>query len=47
MLKLSPDVGGLGRRVGSLDITLKGDLLKTAPSKFGPNWPSSFRGEDF
>ena len=41
------DVGGLGWRMGSLDTILKGDHLRTILSKFGPNSPISFRGEDF
>ena len=36
----------LGWRVGSSDTILKGDHLRTIPSKFGSNWPSSFREED-
>ena len=44
---MSADVGCLGWRVGSSDTILKGDLLRTIPTKFGPNRPSSFRGEDF
>ena len=44
---MSADVGCLGWRVGSSDTILKGDHLRTIPSKFGPNMPSSFRGEDF
>ena len=32
---------------GSSDIILKGHHLRTIPTKFGPNWPSRFRGEDF
>ena len=43
---MSVDGGHLGWRVGSLNIILKGDHLKTNPPKFGPNRPSSFR-EDF
>ena len=39
--------GHLGWRAGSSDTILKGDHLRTIPSKFGPNWPSSFRQEDF
>ena len=37
---MSVDVGGLGWRMGSLDIILKGDHLRTIPAKFGPYWPS-------
>ena len=39
--------GHLGWRVGSSDTILKVDHLRTIPSKFGPNWSSSFRGKDF
>ena len=48
MLKLClADGGHLGWRAGSSDTILKGDHLRTIPSKFGPNWLSGFRGEDF
>ena len=40
---MSADVGSPGWRVGSLDTSLKGDHLRTIPSKFGPIWLSSFR----
>ena len=40
-------LGNLGWRVGSSDIILNGDQLRTIPLKFGPNWLSSFREEDF
>ena len=40
------DVEGLGWWASSLDSNLKGHL-RTIPTKFGPNWPSSFKGEDF
>ena len=33
--------------VGSSGTILKGDHLRTIPTKFGPNWPRSFREEDF
>ena len=42
---MSADIDCLGWQMGSLDIILKRDQ-RTIPSKFGPNWPSSFR-EDF
>ena len=32
---------------GSLDITFKGNPLRMIQAKFGLNWPSGFRGEDF
>jgi hypothetical protein len=32
---------------GSSDITFKGNPLKMIQAKFGLNWPSGFRGEDF
>ena len=38
--------GHLGWRAGSSDTILKGDHPRTIPAKFGPNWPSGFRGED-
>ena len=44
---MSADVGGLGWQVQSLDTILKGDHLRTIPSKFGPNWLSSFREKIF
>ena len=44
---MSANVGRLGWWVGSSDTILKRDQLRTIPSKFGPNWPSSFRGDDF
>ena len=44
---MSVDVGCLGWQAGSSDIILKGDLLRSIPLKFGPNWPSSFREEVF
>ena len=40
------DGGHLGWRAGSSDTILKGDHPRTIPAKFGPNWPSGFRGED-
>ena len=44
---MSADGGHLGLTSGPTDIILKGDHPRTIPSKFGPNWPSSFREEDF
>ena len=44
---ISADVGSVGWQVGSSDKILKGEHPMTIPTKFGPNWPSSFRGEDF
>ena len=44
---MSVDVGNLGWRTWSTDTILKGDHLRNIPSKFGPNWLSRFRGEDF
>ena len=44
---MSADVSGLGWWAESLDTILKGDYLRTIPSKFGPNWLCNFRGEDF
>ena len=43
---MSVDVGSLGWGMGSSDTILKRDHLRTIPSQFGPNWPSSFREED-
>ena len=37
----------LGWRAGSADTILKGNHIRTIPSKFGPNWLTSFRDEDF
>ena len=37
----------LGWQAGSSDIPFIGDHPRTNPDKFGPNWPSSFREEDF
>ena len=34
-------------QAGSSDTTFKGDHPRTIPAKFGPNWPSGFREEDF
>ena len=31
----------------SSDTILKGDHIRTIPPRFGPDWPSSFRGEEF
>ena len=42
---MSADGGRLGWQVGSSDAMLKGDQLRTIPTKFDPNWPSSFRGD--
>jgi len=36
-----------GWSAGSLDITFKGNPLRMIQVKFGLNWPSGFRGEDF
>ena len=44
---MSVDVGRLGWWAGSSDTILKGDHLRTISPKFGFNWPSSFRREDF
>ena len=35
----------LGYRTALTDTNLKGDHLRTIVTKFGFNWPSSFRGE--
>ena len=39
--------GHVGWSAGSLDITFKGNPLRMIQAKFGLNWPSGFRGEDF
>ena len=36
-----------GWSAGSSDITFKGNPLRMIQAKFGLNWPSGFRGEDF
>ena len=36
-----------GWSAGSSDITFKGNPLRMIQVKFGLNWPSGFRGEDF
>jgi hypothetical protein len=37
----------VGRRSGLPDIILEVNRPRTIPPKFGLNWPSGFRGEDF
>ena len=39
--------GHLGWRAWLLDITFNGNPLRMIQAKFGLNWPSGFRGEDF
>jgi hypothetical protein len=39
--------GHLGWRAWLSDITIKGNPLRMIQAKFGLNWPSGFRGEDF
>jgi hypothetical protein len=39
--------GHLGWRAWLSDITFKGNPLRMIQAKFGLNWPSDFRGEDF
>jgi hypothetical protein len=36
-----------GWSAGSSDITFKGNPIRMIQAKFGLNWQSSFRGEDF
>ena len=36
-----------GWSAGSSDIFFKGNPLRMIQAKFGLNWPSGFRGEDF
>jgi hypothetical protein len=31
----------------AIDITFKGNPLRMIQAKFGLNWPSGYRGEDF
>ena len=44
---MSADIGRFDWQVGSSDTIPKGDHLRTIPTKFGPNWRTSFRGENF
>jgi hypothetical protein len=39
--------GHIGWSAGSSDITFKGNPVRMIQAKFGLNWPSGFRGEDF
>jgi hypothetical protein len=39
--------GHVGWRARLPDTNLEGDHRRTIPPKFGLNWPSGFRGEDF
>ena len=39
--------GHLGWRAWLADITFKGNPLRMIQARFGLNWPSGFRGEDF
>jgi hypothetical protein len=39
--------GYLGWRARLSDITFKGNPQRMIQAKFGLNWPSGFRGEDF
>ena len=39
--------GHPGQRAWLSDITFKGNPLRMIQAKFGLNWPSGFRGEDF
>ena len=39
--------GHLGYRTALTDTILKGDHLRIISAKFGSDWLSSFRGEDF
>ena len=36
-----------GWSAGSSDVNCKGNPLRMIQAKFGLNWPSGFRGEDF
>ena len=44
---ISSNSGHVGWRSGLLDTILEGDYPRTIPPKFGLNWSSGFRGEDF
>jgi hypothetical protein len=44
---MSVDGGHLGWRLGSQDIILKIDHLRTIHAMFASNWLTGFRGEDF
>jgi hypothetical protein len=39
--------GHLGWRAWLSDINIKGNPIRMIQAKFGLNWPSGFRGEDF
>jgi hypothetical protein len=39
--------GHLGRRTWLSDISFKVNPIRMIQAKFGLNWPSGFRGEDF
>ena len=47
MLTMSADGGHLGWNSGPTYTILQGDHPRTISSKICPNWPSSFRLEDF
>ena len=44
---MSADGGHLSWQAGSLVTTLKGDHFWTILTKFNPDWPDTFRGENF
>jgi len=44
---ISINSGHVGWRSGLSDTFLEGDHPRTIPPKFGLNWSSGFRGEDF
>ena len=46
MLTMFPTGGHLGLRADMSDIIFKWDHPTTIVTKFGSNWPSSFREED-
>jgi hypothetical protein len=48
MYKCPVNSGGHdGWSAGISDISFKGNPLRMIQAKFGLNWPSGFRGEDF
>ena len=47
MLKLSGLFGSLGWQAGLTDTILKGDHLRTIPSKFGPKLAKQFQRRRF
>jgi hypothetical protein len=46
-ISISSNGGHIGYRTALTDTILKGDHLRIISAKFGSDWLSSFRGEDF